>query len=293
LSILLMTLDHRQHHLQAVRDSLSVVLYPLQFLANLPRTGGEWFAEGLATREDLQEENTSLRTQQLLLSAELQKLEAIQAENMRLRELLDSSLRVRERVLIAEIMSIDLEPFSRQIVINKGKRHDVYEGQPILDAGGVMGQVIQVNHFTSIAMLISDPSHAIPVAVNRNGLRGIAVGTGTSNILELPHIPNNADIDVGDLLVTSGLGGRFPPGYPVARVATIEQDPSQPFARIFAEPSANLDRTREVLLVWTRAPEQHPEADKAGENDEPDCVETDDQTCPPVDEDEATSETNG
>ena len=165
-------------------------------------------------------------------------------------ELLDSSRRVNKRVLISEIMSVDLAPFSHQIVLNKGSRNNIYIGQPIIDADGVMGQVIGVTPFTSIAMIITDPSHAIPVVNNRNGLRAIAIGTGTSNTLEIPHIPNNADIQVGDLLVTSGLGGRFPEGYPVAKISEVKTDPSQPFATIVATSTAKLDRSREALLVW-------------------------------------------
>lgn len=252
--MVLMVVDHRQHHLDSLRSALAFVLYPVQQLTSLPRTGGEWLAEGFASRRELQEENASLKAQQLLLNAQLQKLDALQAENMRLRGLLESSIRVGEKVLIAEILSVDLNPFNRQIVINKGSRHNVYPGQPLLDAQGVMGQVVSVSPLTSIAMIISDPSHAIPVTVNRNGLRAIAIGTGTSNALDLPHIPNNADIQVGDLLITSGLGGRFPPNYPVGTVTEVSINPSEPFAHVRAEPTAKLDRSREVLLVWHKDP---------------------------------------
>ena len=147
-------------------------------------------------------------------------------------------------------MSVNLDPYKHQIVINKGELNQTYPGQPLLDADGVMGQVVHVGPYTSTAVLITDTSHAIPVQVNRNGLRTIALGSGTINRLELPYLPNNSDILVGDLLITSGLGGRFPPGYPVATVSTIEQDPGQAFARITATPMAKLDRSREVLLVW-------------------------------------------
>ncbi len=250
ISILIMTLDHRDNHLQAVRSTLSVLIYPIQQLANLPQSGGKWIAEGLSTRQELQEENASLRTQVFLQQTQLQQLIGLKAENMRLRELLDSARRINERVLIAEIMSVDLEPFSHQIVINKGSRSGVYIGQPIIDADGVMGQIISISPFTSIAMIITDPSHAIPVVVNRNGLRAIAIGTGIANTMDIPHIPNNADIQVGDILVTSGLGGRFPAGYPVATITETTTDPSRPFASISATSTAKLDRSREALLVW-------------------------------------------
>jgi len=147
-------------------------------------------------------------------------------------------------------MSVNLDPFQHQIVINKGTQDDVFPGQPILDAEGVMGQIVHAGPYTSTAVLITDTSHAIPVQVNRNGLRSIAIGSGTINRLELPYIPNNSDIQPGDLLITSGLGGRFPPGYPVAKVGAVQHDPGRSFAQVAAEPLAQLNRSREVLLVW-------------------------------------------
>jgi rod shape-determining protein MreC len=251
LSIAFMTIDHRQHHLDSVRAALSVVVYPLQWLVDLPGATGQWFRESLSTRRELQEENASLRTQQLVLSTQLQKLEALEAENMRLRALLDSSFQVGKRpMLIAELLSVDMDPYRHQIEINKGSLDDLFEGQPLLDSQGVMGQLIHVAPFTATAMLITDPSHAIPVQINRTGLRTIALGTGSIDRLELPHIPTNADVRIGDLLVSSGLGGRFPPGYPVAEVISVEQDPGNTFSTVIARPRARLDRSREVLLVW-------------------------------------------
>lgn len=246
-----MTIDHRQHHLDSVRGALSVLVYPLQWIVDLPHTSSEWFRESLSTRRELQEENASLRTQQLVLNTQLQKLEALEAENRRLRALLDSSFQVEERpVLIAALLSVDMDPYRHQIEINKGTLDHLFEGQPLLDSQGVMGQLIHVGPFTATAMLITDPAHAIPVQVNRTGLRTIALGTGAIDRLELPHIPNNADIRNGDLLVTSGLGGRFPPGYPVAEVTDVQQDPGRTFSQVSARPRALLDRSREVLLIW-------------------------------------------
>jgi len=246
-----MTVDHRQHHLDSLRAALSVAVYPLQWLVNLPGSTGQWFRESLSTRRDLQEENASLRTQQLVLNTQLQKLEALEAENMRLRALLDSSFQVGKRpMLIAELLSVDMDPYRHQIEINKGNLDRLYEGQPLLDSQGIMGQLIHVGPFTATAMLITDPSHAIPVQINRTGLRTIALGTGSIDRLDLPHIPTNADVRAGDLLVSSGLGGRFPPGYPVAEVVSVEQDPGNTFSTVEARPRANLDRSREVLLVW-------------------------------------------
>ncbi|HEB98156.1 MAG TPA: rod shape-determining protein MreC [Thiotrichales bacterium] len=250
VSIVLMTVDHRQNHLESLRSALSVVLYPLMLVVDLPRDAGDWLRESVATRRTLEEENARLRTEHLILKAQLQKLEALEAENLRLRQLLDSSFKIGERVLIAEILAVDLDPYRHQIVINKGDHDGVFVGQPLVDANGVMGQVVHVTPFSATAMLITDPAHAIPVQINRNGLRTVALGIGSLHRLSLPHIPNNADVRVGDLLVSSGLGGRFPPGYPVARVKEVIVDSGQSFARVFAEPLAALDRSREVLLVW-------------------------------------------
>jgi len=245
-----MTLDHRYNQLDSLRASLSVVVYPLQLAVELPGTVTSWFRESLATRRQLQEENASLQTQLLMLKTHSQKLQSLEVENIRLRELLDSSFEVGEKVLVAELMVANLDPYKHQVLINKGELDRVYPGQPLLDAEGVMGQVVHVGPYTSTAVLITDTSHAIPVRVNRNGIRTIALGSGTINRLDLPYLPNNADVVPGDLLVTSGLGGRFPPGYPVAVVEAVQHDPGRTFANIVAKPTAKLDRSSEVLLVW-------------------------------------------
>ena len=249
-SAVLMVMDHKYKSLESVRDALSVLVYPIQLSVELPTTISDWFSESLATRRALQEEVDSLRTQQIMQKAQMQKLAALETENIRLRELLDSSFEIGEKVLIAELMSVNLDPYKHQIVINRGELHNVYPGQPLVDANGVMGQIVHAGPYTSTAILITDTSHAIPIQVNRNGLRSIALGSGAINRLELPYIPNSADIQAGDLLTTSGLGGRFPPGYPVATVETVEHDPGNAFAKVMATPLAHLDRSREVLLVW-------------------------------------------
>ncbi|MCW9088542.1 MAG: rod shape-determining protein MreC [Gammaproteobacteria bacterium] len=254
-SIALMTLDHRQQTLEGIRSGLSLVVYPMQYLVNLPFTIVDWAGETLSTHKTLLAQNSELRTRQLKLDFRLQKLAALEAENERLRALLQSASRNWERVLIAELLSVDFDPFKHRVLLNKGSRDGVFEGHPLLDARGVMGQVIHVTPINSTAILITDPAHAIPVQVNRNGLRALAVGTGENNTLDIPHLPNNADIEVGDLLVTSGLGLRFPSGYPVATVDTIRRDPGQPYAQISATPLAQLDHAREVLLVWPELPE--------------------------------------
>ncbi|MGB1109978.1 MAG: rod shape-determining protein MreC [Gammaproteobacteria bacterium] len=251
LSLALMVLDHRMNHLEAARSTLSVLVYPIQYMADLPVRLYEWSNESFSERGELLAENQRLRREQLLLEARLQKMASLETENHRLRDLLESSRKVPNRVLIAELLAIDLDPYKHQILLNKGSQDEAFVGQPLLDANGVMGQLIHVGPLSSNAMLITDPNHAIPVEFNRTGVRTVAVGTGNLSKLELPHLANNVDVRVGDLLVTSGLGGRFPPSYPVARVVSVEPNPASSFARITAEPLAKLDRAREVLMVWS------------------------------------------
>lgn len=252
ISVVFMTLDHRQKYLDNLRGVISVVVYPIQAAADLPFTLGDWLSENLTSRSTLLQENIQLRAQRSLLKAQLLKLSSLEAENIRLRELLQSAKKIREEILVAELLSVDLDPFKRQVILNKGSLDNIREGQPLLDADGMMGQVIQVNPLNSIALLITDPSHAIPVQVNRTGLRAIAVGTGSSMELDLPHIPITSDIQEGDLLITSGLGGRFPPDYPVATVTSVERVYSQPYSVVRAKPTAHLSHNREVLLAKVR-----------------------------------------
>jgi len=279
LSLVLMVLDHRFAHLQQLRSALAFVTYPLQVLADLPVTASLWLQEVTSSRSELLTQNEELRAQNLKLSAELQKFESLQAENIRLRNLLDASYKVGDRVLIAELSAVDLDPYKQQVVINKGAASGVYEGQAVLDADAVMGQIIQVTPFSSTVLLITDPSHSIPVQVLRSGLRTIAVGSGRVNALDLPYLPTNSDIREGDLLVTSGLGGKFPSGYPVARVTRVDRAPDNAFALISAEPAAHLDRSREVLVVWSVTPPSKPldesdnEAPAAGQTSEAEATQ--------------------
>lgn len=245
-----MYLDHRQGHLELVRSTLSTLVYPIQFVVNLPIVAGRWVSESIITRKKLIEENNRLHSQHQLLNSKLQRFEVLEEENKRLRELLGSTITFKERVMIAELLAVELEQFRNMVEINKGSRNGVYEGQPVVDAHGVIGQVVHVGPFSSNVLMITDPSHAIPVQVNRNGLRAIAVGTGQNNTLLLEHLPTNADIHVGDLIVSSGLGRRFPRGYPVGTVSSIKLEPGAPFGTIHIAPSAMLAQNREVLLVW-------------------------------------------
>ncbi len=250
ISIALMVADQRYHHLDSVRDVLSGAIAPLRYAVDMPSQAIDWAATGLATRGRLIERVEHLERINLRLRARQQRFETLRSENDRLRTLLESSAKREDRVLISELLSVDLDPYRQQVVINHGSQSGAYRGQPVIDAEGVMGQLIEVGPMTSTALLISDPNHALPVQINRNGLRTIASGTGEPDRLELLYIPNNADIQVGDLVVTSGLGGTFPANYPVASVDVVERRPGQPFARVEARPMAKLGRSREVLLVW-------------------------------------------
>jgi rod shape-determining protein MreC len=251
VSLALIVVDYRYQHLQQARATLAFIVYPLHFLADLPVRTSLQFQQWSASRTQLMDENQQLHRVNLKLKAELQKYVALQAENIRLRNLLDSSLKVGDRVLIAELSAVDLDPYRQQVIINKGSASGAFTGQPVLDAAAVMGQVIETTQFSSTVLLITDATHSIPIQILRNGLRTIAVGSGRVNELQLPYLPTDSDILVGDLLVTSGLGGKFPPGYPVARVTHINRAPNNAFAEITAQPAAHLDRSREVLLVWT------------------------------------------
>ncbi|MFP4606413.1 MAG: rod shape-determining protein MreC [Thiohalospira sp.] len=265
LSIALMAVDHRQNHLETIRGAVSTVIYPLQLAADVPASVVGALSSALTSQRDLRSELEELKRERLFLEAELQRMAALEAENERLRRLFESSRALDERLEIAEILSVDLDPFSRQVVLNKGSPQELYRGQPVLDRDGVMGQLTHVGPVSSTAMLLTDPAHAIPVQINRTGRRAIAVGTGSAERLDVPYIPNNADIETGDLLVTSGLGGRFPSGYPVARVTNIEPRPGESYARVDAEPLARIHRVREVLLVWSDGDEEPSEGSGANE----------------------------
>ncbi len=245
-----MAVDHRQQRLEQVRSALSVLVYPIQYAVNLPVDLARWTSETLRSRAQLEQENTTLRAQMQALLAQHQRLAALEAENIRLRELLDSTFRLGDQYLVAELLAVDLDPYRHQVLIDKGALAGVYLGQSVVDAMGVSGQIVHAGPLSATVMLITDPAHAIPVQVNRNGLRAIAMGTGSIDQLNIPFLPNNADIRADDLLVSSGLGGRFPRGYPVARVSEVQVVPGEPFATVIAKPVADLDRSREVLLIW-------------------------------------------
>jgi rod shape-determining protein MreC len=257
-----MLLDRRDQHLGRVREALSVVVYPVRVVVDLPFSTWARLSDTFAEREAMIAENRQFRRDRLETEARLQRLAALDAENARLRELLDSTARIGNRALVAEILAVDLDPYRQRFDLNRGLVDGVYVGQALIDAQGVVGQVVRVGPLTSEAVLITDADHAVPVSVNRNGVRTIAVGTGDSSRLRLPYLTNNADVMVGDLLISSGLGGVFPAGYPVGRVLDVQRRPDQAFAEIVAEPVSSLDRDREVLLVWNAADET-PRASEA------------------------------
>lgn len=251
ISVVLLALDHRSSRMDNTRSILSVLIYPVQRIVSLPVEIIEQIQDTVVSYSQLKKQNQQLKEKQLVDSIKLLKLESLENENIRLRGLLENSFKLSEQVLIAELLSVNLVPYEHVMVVNKGSRFGVHEKQSVIDANGIVGQVIRSLPLSSEVMLITDPNHAIPVQLNRNGLRTIAIGSGQLDRLNLPFLPNNADIVPGDLLVTSGLGGTFPQGYPVAVVDSFTAQPNKPFANIYATPKAKLDRIREVLVVWS------------------------------------------
>ena len=258
LSVALMVVDARFTLLKPVRSQMSLVLMQAYWVTDLPQRLWQGVASQFGSRTELVAENEKLKTENLLLQGRMQKLAALTEQNVRLRELLNSSALVNEKVEVAELIGMDPNPFTHRIIINKGERDGVVLGQPVLDARGLMGQVVELMPYTSRVLLLTDTTHSIPVQVNRNGLRAIASGTGNPERLELRHVADTADIKVGDLLVSSGLGQRFPAGYPVATVKEVIHDSGQPFAIVRAVPTAALNRSRYLLLVFSdsRTPEE-------------------------------------
>lgn len=252
LSFLLLSIDYRQQHLASLRAGLGVVVYPLQFLVSLPVRVVDAVAESFSSRGALLAENRGLREENLLLRSRAQRFEALQKENTRLRALLESSPDLGEEVVVAEVLAIETNATKRQIVINKGSQQHVYVGQPIADANGILGQIVEVSRYVSTAILLTDARHAIPVQINRNGLRALALGDALEEMLSLSFVPNNSDVKVGDLVVSSGLDHRFPAGYPVGEVVAVNLETSEAFADIEVRPAAHIGRVREVLLVWPK-----------------------------------------
>jgi rod shape-determining protein MreC len=250
ISLILIFIDVRFNYLDPVRSGISSLLTPIHWLSDLPISISEHFSESFTSRADLQEKIDLMESRMLVLERKAQKLASVTAELNRVRELLNASRIVDDGVVVTEMIGISPDADNQYILLNKGVQDGVYLGQAVLDSQGLMGQVVEVNEFTSRVLLISDSRHAVPVQVNRNGVRAIAYGVGALDYLELGNVPDTSDIEVGDLLVSSGLGGRFPEGYPVARISEIVHHDGRSFAQVRAQPEAQLNRSRLLLLVF-------------------------------------------
>jgi rod shape-determining protein MreC len=229
-----------------------VVVYPVQVAVASPFEGWDWFRESVTTRDALRADKARLEGELRLAQFRLQRFDALEAESERLRALRESTADLTDRFVVGKIMDVDLDAFRERVLVDKGAHDGIYVGQAVLDSGGVFGQVARVGQLTSEVILVSDAAHAIPVQINRNGLRTIAVGTGDTSRLKLPYLPTSADVVAGDLVQTSGLGGGFPAGYPVGTIAEVKRDPAQSLADVEVKPAAALDRSRELLFVWLK-----------------------------------------
>lgn len=259
LAVVMMVLDQRTPWAAPVRHALGYLTAPIHYLAHLPVDSGEWLSEQTQSRGTLLDENRRLQRQALILEQKVQRLAVLEAENVRLRELLNSSADLDANVLVAEIIGVDPDPNRQEIVINKGAGDNVSRGQAVLDSQGLIGQVVDAGPLSSRVLLITDASHAMSVQVNRNGVRAVLVGVGQSSGLKLLYVPDTADIQEGDLLVSTGLGQLYPRGYPVASVTSVNHQAGTPFAHIAARPTAQLDRASHVLLVQpTQTPVRAP-----------------------------------
>jgi rod shape-determining protein MreC len=255
VSVGIMMLDHRSNYLETVRQWLGAAASPVYTVVQTPGQAWDWLTGSFADRDRLRTENSELSEQLREARVKLLQFDSLREENVRLRAVREASAGVGGRTMIAEIMRVDVDPFRHRVRINKGADDGVFKNQPVLDAFGIVGQVVQVDKYTSTIILISDAEHAIPVQVNRNGIRSIAVGAGDLNKLSLPYMTVESDVKADDLLVSSGLDGIFPAGYPVARVSKVERNPADTFALVEAKPLAQLDRDREVLLLWDDTPQ--------------------------------------
>jgi rod shape-determining protein MreC len=270
-SIALMVADQRYDQLERVRAALASVAHPLQRAVDFPFRAWDRLTSSFADRSRLRQEHLELTARLRLANLQLQRFAALEDENRRLRDMRENSAGIAERVLVASILNVELDPFRHRVLVDKGAVDGVFKGQAVLDAEGIFGQVAQVRPRSAEVILISDAEHAIPVQSNRSGLRSIAVGTGDSGRLSLPFVTVESDLKAGDLLISTGMGGVFPSGYPVAEVTRVERSPAATFAVVDARPTARLDRDREVLLVWFEPPpapaavtEDEPATDAAG-----------------------------
>ena len=267
VSASLMLADSRLDTFSSVRYLLNSMVAPIQYAANLPRTMFDGAFERMNTRQTLLENSRSLKREVLRLKSELILLDQYKEENQRLRKLLGSSFVRDEKKVVTEVMAVDTSPYRHQVVIDKGKIDGVYVGQPVINEKGIVGQVTFVAAHNARVLLLTDAKNAIPVQVIRNDIRVIASGNGEIDEIRLEHIPTSTDIQVGDLLVTSGLGGIYPEGYPVANVTVVDHDTRQEFASIKAEPVVEFDRLRYLLLIWPNEDRQHKVLQSNAEED--------------------------
>jgi rod shape-determining protein MreC len=258
LAVVAMYLDQRGHYLEQVRYALQAAAYPIQLAVSSPPAAWHWLQDSFQSRAALQAENARLRAQQRDLELRSMRYEALARENGELRGLREALPPVAERWLAAEVVTVQINGLRQRLLLNRGASNGVFKGQAVLDDKGLIGQTVHVGPWSAEVILITDPEHAVPVRIERTGLRTIAVGAGDTTSLALPYLPGNADIKNGDLLVSSGLGGVFPAGYPVARVTEVHRDAVQPLAQVRAAPLAHVDTDSEVMLVWFRA--DHPAA---------------------------------
>jgi rod shape-determining protein MreC len=258
LSVALMYLDRTSGWLELVRYGLQAAAYPLQLAVSSPAAAWRWTSEIFESRARLQQENAALRRELRELELRTARLAALERENTELRGLRAALPPVAEKWLPGEVINVESSSLRQRLVINRGARHGVFKGQAVMARAGLLGQTLRVGPWSSEVILVTDPEHAVPVQDVRNGLRTLAVGSGEPDVLLLPYLPIQADIQVGDLLVTSGLGGVFPAGFPVAEVISVDRGSGSPLARVRARPLAALDRDREVMFVWFH--EAHPAA---------------------------------
>ncbi len=253
ISVGLMVADQRYQQIDRIRESMSTVIYPVQRAVDFPFRATDWVTGSFADRSRLRQENLELTARLRLANLQLQRFAVLEEENRRLRDMRAATAGIAEKVLVASILNVDLDPFRHRVLLDMGARDGVFKGQAVLDGDGIFGQVSKVNASTAEVILISDAEHAIPVQSNRSGVRTIAVGTGDENTLSLPFVTVESDLQQGDLLLSTGMGGVFPPGYPVARVSKVKRAGST-FALVEAKPTAKLDQAREVLLIWFKEP---------------------------------------